>query len=182
MAGQLAGRRLAGHLGHVLSHQLMCQRTSRALPRDPLHSTFSPRAGCWGTPAGINPMSSCLQVPVGTDFSLQNIPFGVGRCRSSKAISVYTRVGDTLIDLSKLQAAGQLQFLPAGCLQQTSLNSFMSLGRPAWASTRKCIQHLVTDSSSTLASDKDLRSATTVDAVGLLAHSTLFQQDLKPVR
>ena len=131
--------------------------------------------------AGNLLMAPWLHVPVGTDFSLQNIPFGMGRCRASQAISVYTRVGDSLINLSKLQAAGQLQSLPAGSLQQTSLNSFMCLGRQAWASTRECIQQLVTDSSSILASDKDLRSATVVTAVSLLGYSNISQQDLTPV-
>lgn len=110
-------------------------------------------------------MTSWLQLPANTDFTLQNIPFGVGRCRSTQHISIYTRLGDSLISLSKLQAAGHFHDLPQTCLQQHSLNLFMSLGRPAWQNTRRSIQQLLSDSTGPLARDEKLQSAVITDMV-----------------
>ena len=59
--------------------------------------------------AANNPsLRSWISVPEGSDFPIQNLPFGVFTTSGSTA-RVGTRIGDTVIDLSILAASGQLE-------------------------------------------------------------------------
>jgi Fumarylacetoacetase N-terminal len=101
-------------------------------------------------------MIPIVPVPADSDFSLHNLPFGVfstpsadddrhGRLRRRCA----TRLGDTVIDLSALEAAGLLDdillldhhgyYVFCGA---THLNRFLELPKSKWLAVRQRLQEL----------------------------------------
>lgn len=82
---------------------------------------------------------SWIHVEAGSDFPLENLPFGV----ASKVYcppKVVTRIGDTVIDLSLLAREGYFRncdYATMNSFDKPRLNDFMSLGRNVWSSVRK---------------------------------------------
>lgn len=74
----------------------------------------------------------------GTDFPLQNLPFGVFRRHGDERARIGVRIGDEVLDLCGLEQAGVASFEPAigRALSATSLNALMRLGRGAATSLR----------------------------------------------
>ncbi|WP_174769870.1 fumarylacetoacetase [Paraburkholderia hayleyella] len=73
------------------------------------------------------------------DFSLQNLPFGVFSDARDSARRVGVALGEVIVDLAALQAAGLLNLPQAASgevFSQGSLNAFIALGRDAWRSVR----------------------------------------------
>lgn len=110
-------------------------------------------------------MQPWLAVPSGSEFTLQNIPYGAGSYRGTGRRSLFTRLGDSLVDLRQLQEAGAFSSLPerGSCFQQDTLNAFMGLGRTAWRQARQALQQLLGQADSRLAQDSDLQSRCIVD-------------------
>ncbi len=81
--------------------------------------------------------SSWISVPEGSDFPIQNIPFGVF-IPADDIITIGTRIGDTAIDLSALHQLGYFEELelPLDVFLQDNLNDFISLGKPHWRAVR----------------------------------------------
>ena len=76
----------------------------------------------------------------GTDFTIQNLPFGIFRRRgSSEALRTGVAIGDQILDIGAAQAAGafsgQAARAAAACSAPT-LNAFMALGPGAWSALR----------------------------------------------
>lgn len=85
-------------------------------------------------------LDSWIPVEDGSDFPLENLPFGIFRSGAGSPHAC-TRVGDMVIDLFHL---GEHNFLDGtginpGVFNSSTLNSFIALGRPAWRAIR---QHL----------------------------------------
>lgn len=87
--------------------------------------------------------SSWISVPEGSDFPIQNIPFGVF-IPADDIITIGTRIGDTAIDLSALHQLGYFEDLelPLDVFLQDNLNDFISLGKPHWRAVRDRIAEL----------------------------------------
>ncbi|MFT4543885.1 MAG: fumarylacetoacetase [Bacteroidia bacterium] len=87
-------------------------------------------------------MSSWIEIPGNSDFSLANIPFGIGKA-GGKTFAA-TRIGDSVINLSALDNAGLFDglSLPDGVLTQPTLNDFIALGKSVTNPTRTRIQEL----------------------------------------
>ncbi|MCX6287586.1 MAG: fumarylacetoacetase [Bacteroidetes bacterium] len=83
-------------------------------------------------------LKSWLPVETGSDFPIQNLPFGIFKVgvRSPHAA---TRIGDTVIDLFTLAEHGFLDGLGInpGVFNYPYLNPFIELGKPIWRSQRK---------------------------------------------
>ncbi|MDB5959957.1 MAG: fahA [Massilia sp.] len=84
----------------------------------------------------------------GTDFPIQNLPFGVfRRAGSGEALRIGVAIGDQIADLDGLVQAGVLDTLAPGTRAaiagQTSLNALMALGRPAWSALRLALSQLL---------------------------------------
>ncbi len=73
-------------------------------------------------------LQSWITVPKGSDFPIQNLPFGIFSC-SNKAPRPCTRIGDTVIDLRALAERSHIQSVDIEVLQQTVLNPLFALGR-----------------------------------------------------
>jgi fumarylacetoacetase len=103
-----------------------------------------------------------VNVPVGCDFTINNIPFGVFRNENS-APRPCSAIGDFIINLDAAAHAGifdngPLKAKARDVFSQETLNAFMALGRPFWRETRAAIQSLVTAGTSPLETDSALRS------------------------
>ncbi|MBV8600788.1 MAG: fumarylacetoacetase [Candidatus Eremiobacteraeota bacterium] len=95
-------------------------------------------------------MRSWVSIPPGSDFPLENLPYGIFSPPGG-APRVGVALGDSVIDLARLGEAGLLDGIladPTGTFSQPSLNAFLSLGRDAWQATRARLLSLLRDESS----------------------------------
>ena len=100
--------------------------------------------------SGLRPASGLrtwLTVPAGSDFSVQNLPWGVCAFPDG-AKHVATRVGNTVVSMRLLaeSSAAENPFAAhadlAAAFATDSLNAFMALGKPRWRAARAALQAL----------------------------------------
>jgi len=95
------------------------------------------------------------------DFSIQNLPFGVFSDARKAAPRAGVAIGDRIVDLAALQAAGLLHVPGAAASQDVfsrdTLNDFIALGRDAWRSVRIQLSSLLAREAATLRDDPALR-------------------------
>jgi fumarylacetoacetase len=73
----------------------------------------------------------------GTDFPIQNLPFGVFRRRGTQeAFRIGVAIGDQILDMKAAVKAGVFSSAAAEATTGDSLNAFMALGQPAWSALR----------------------------------------------
>ena len=73
----------------------------------------------------------------GSDFSIQNLPFGVFRRDAGEKPRVGVAIGDQIVDVSAAAALFQGEAaMAAQACGAPSLNALMSLGPPAWSALR----------------------------------------------
>jgi len=113
----------------------------------PLHVVNDPQRRSWLTSANA---PDC-------DFPLQNLPFGIFSDATRTAPRVGVALGDQIVDLAVLQAAGLLQ-LDAPVFAQPSLNPLIALGRPAWRALRAQLSALLEAGDARLRDAPDLRA------------------------
>lgn len=103
-------------------------------------------------------MKSFIEYSKNSDFSIHNIPFGVG-VLSNEHISCATRIGDTVIDLAALYEHGFFDDIPGleeNVFEAFSLNEFIALGKPVTHTVRLKIQELLLEGSA-LSGRKDIQ-------------------------
>lgn len=103
---------------------------------------------------------SWLEVPVNSDFPIQNIPFGVFLTKEN-IVTVGTRIGDSAIDLGALQQLNYFEGieLTDDMFMQDTLNDFISDGQKTWRLVRNRIAELFDVTNSKLqdnAKDRDI--------------------------
>jgi fumarylacetoacetase len=85
----------------------------------------------------------------GSDFPLQNLPFAVFRRRGSAEVwRGGVAIGDQVVDLAALAAAGAFEGLARQALQAAAapeLNGLMALGAPAWSALRLALSRALRD-------------------------------------
>ena len=104
-------------------------------------------------------MKSFIDVAPDSHFPIQNLPFGVFQPVGG-APRVGVAIGDYVLDLAVLEEGGHFrsaEFPRAPVFSSDALNSFLSLGRPAWRKARGVIQDLLDADTSTLRDDAELR-------------------------
>ncbi len=86
---------------------------------------------------------SWLNVDKGSDFPIQNIPFGVFLTRDD-IITIGTRIGNFAIDLGALHQLGYFSEIPLtdDIFLQDSLNDFIADGRKTWRLVRNRIAEI----------------------------------------
>ena len=91
--------------------------------------------------------TSWLQVPEGSDFPMQNIPFGVFLTRDN-IVTIGTRIGNHAIDLGALHQLGYFEGidLTDDIFLQDSLNDFISDGKKTWRLVRNRISDIFLES------------------------------------
>jgi fumarylacetoacetase len=79
------------------------------------------------------------------DFPIQNLPYGVFR-RNGEAARCCVAIGDSVVDLSELEAAGLLSVSPGkSVFAEASLNPFMACGRREWSDVRARLVALLSE-------------------------------------
>ena len=102
---------------------------------------------------------SWISISADSDFSLQNIPFGIIKHYKMQPTSVATRIGDTIIDLSKLADIGaftSIKGFDKTTLTNLYLNDFIALGKEVTSAVRLEIIELFKESNK----DKNQKYAT----------------------
>ncbi len=97
------------------------------------------------TIAANNPaLKSWVNVPAGSDFPIQNLPFGVFKT-SSLSTRVGVRIGDHVLDLKTLHVLGYLDNLAfdATDFDTDALNHLMAKGKQATRELRNRISYLL---------------------------------------
>jgi fumarylacetoacetase len=111
--------------------------------------------------AANNPsLRSWISVPEGSDFPIQNLPFGVFTTSGSTA-RVGTRIGDTVIDLSILAASGQLEVagFTAEDFSQEFLNPMMKKGKESTRRLRQALSDLFSTENQAAATNESIQKA-----------------------
>lgn len=93
-------------------------------------------------------LTSWLDIPSDSDFSIYNLPFGIfskkkGRTRAGIAI------GNHIVDLASLAEAELIEVSPF-VFRQSTLNEFIGLGKKVTNKVRLDVQRLLTDADSPL--------------------------------
>ena len=91
---------------------------------------------------------SWVEVPAGSDFPIQNLPFGVFRTKINPTPRVCTAIGDYVVDLNVLDQLAYFEELelPNGIFHNRYLNDLMALGREKVRALRERIADLLDDS------------------------------------
>jgi len=89
-------------------------------------------------------LKSWVEVAPDSDFSIQNIPFGIFTTEGAMP-RVATAIGDYVLDLTQLQDKGMFDGLdlPENIFQESTLNSFMALGKATTRAVRNRISDLL---------------------------------------
>lgn len=77
-----------------------------------------------------------LRSSEGTQFSINNIPFGVYLGKADSRGRCCSRIGEYIIDLKFLEGEKLIQ-TEGQCFQGKNLNKFMSQGEIQWKSIRR---------------------------------------------
>ena len=108
------------------------------------------------------------EVDPDSDFSIDNIPFGVGYIIDDTKNKVqkstprcFTAIGNYAVDLSILQEAGAFDSIPthllnANVFSQTTLNNFMEHPPHIWSEVRKIIREILSGKNDMLQSNLPL--------------------------
>lgn len=101
---------------------------------------------------------SWLDVPVDSDFPIQNIPFGVFLTKND-VITIGTRIGDYAIDLGALQRMGYFDGieLTDDMFMQDTLNDFISDGKKTWRLVRNRIADIFDEKNPALRDNEEHR-------------------------
>jgi fumarylacetoacetase len=109
-------------------------------------------------------MSSWVEVAADSDFPIQNLPWGVVSRAGSDPFCA-TIIGEFVINLNALASAGHLPSLGAanvGVFGESSLNTFMGLGKAIWVGVRGDLTSLLSvdgANAAALRDDAALRAA-----------------------
>lgn len=102
-------------------------------------------------------MNSWIDYPATCDFSIYNIPFGV--YKSANGPRVATAIGNYLVDLAELNAAGLLpNNIAQNVFENKFLNDFISLGKPVTNAVRARLQELFSKGNAELQGNDALRN------------------------
>jgi fumarylacetoacetase len=111
--------------------------------------------------AANNPaLRSWISVPEGSDFPIQNLPFGVVKSNGSVPC-VATRIGDTVIDIAQLFEMGHLHVdgFTSIDFQQDFLNPMMKKGKEATRRLRQALSDLFSTDNEAASENTELRKA-----------------------
>ncbi len=108
-------------------------------------------------------------VPVSAEshFPLENLPYAIFSPPTGGAPRAGVAIGDFVLDLSELEAAG---LLPTRFFDQPTLNAFMAAGRPTWRAVRARLQHLLRADTPDLRDNAALRARALQPMSGVTLH------------
>ncbi|XP_052181671.1 fumarylacetoacetase-like [Diospyros lotus] len=105
-------------------------------------------------------LESFVEVQPHSHFPIQNLPYGVFKPESGSEARPGVAIGDYVLDLSVIASAGLFDgplLNDTDCFNQTNLNKFLGMGRPAWKEARAAIQKLLSATQPTLRDNEGLK-------------------------
>ncbi|WP_029659350.1 MULTISPECIES: fumarylacetoacetase [unclassified Afipia] len=103
-------------------------------------------------------LRSFIEVDPSSGFPIQNLPYGVFFTPEQPDLRVGVAIGDFVLDLAALEAAGLLRVDgAANVFAKPSLNDFMALGPKVWRKTRARISELLRHDHPELRDNMELR-------------------------
>lgn len=104
-------------------------------------------------------IQSFIDVSPDSHFPIQNLPYGIFSPPTGGAPRVGIAIGDWVLDLARLQAAGLFAEMPVAppAFATSSLNAFMAGGTAVWRATRQTVQTLLRRDNPKLRDDAQLR-------------------------
>jgi fumarylacetoacetase len=112
--------------------------------------------------------TSWVDVPEGSDFPIQNLPYGV--FSDSHGTRCGTAIGDSIIDLAASERAGLFAAtgLEAETFSSGSLNTFIAQGRSVWLAVRTVLMDFLDSANSEAKSFADEHGLVVTGPVDLL--------------
>ncbi|MEO0471143.1 MAG: fumarylacetoacetase [Bacteroidota bacterium] len=103
-------------------------------------------------------LTSWLDIPADSDFSIYNLPLGIFSTAANALPRAGIAIGDHVLDLSKLAASGVLKALveDASVFEQSSLNAYIALGKSCTNSVRTQIQSWLCEKGSPIHQDQSM--------------------------
>jgi fumarylacetoacetase len=117
-------------------------------------------------------MNSWIKIPQGSDFPLENIPFGIFSVGNSNPRPA-TRIGDTVIDLGALADHGYLDGLgitDLSVFHRPVLNKFIALGKPVTSKVRQRLIELFSKDNTELKGNENACKDTLHDVADVRMH------------
>lgn len=110
--------------------------------------------------AGFATTMSFVPVAEGSDFTYENLPYGIFSTPTNKKPRPGVAIGDYILDLSVVKHffTGPHLKNSQHVFDESSLNGFMGLGRPAWLEARQVIQKLLSKNEPVLKDDIALKA------------------------
>ena len=103
-------------------------------------------------------LRSFIEIDPSSDFPIQNLPYGVFFTPERPELRVGVAIGDFVLDLAALEAAGLIRFENAAAVfAKPALNAFMALGPKVWTKTRARISELLRHDHPELRDNAELR-------------------------
>ncbi|TRY62554.1 hypothetical protein TCAL_09027 [Tigriopus californicus] len=115
---------------------------------------------------------SFIKVDPQSDFSFENLPYGVFSLDQNGPRHIGVAIGDNVLDLSKIKHlfTGKLMQHQQHVLEKATLNDFMALSHEHWKEARQTIQKLLSADCSTLKDDDKLRAEVFVPMSKVFMH------------
>jgi fumarylacetoacetase len=115
-------------------------------------------------------MKSWISIPSDSDFTLENIPFGIFSAEGPARAGI--AIGNQVLDLTVLQEFGLLDGLglPEGIFKSPVLNAFMALGKKVWTPTRDRIVQLLSEDNDELRGNTALCERALFDQAEVTMH------------
>jgi fumarylacetoacetase len=103
-------------------------------------------------------LRSFIPVAAGSDFPIQNLPYGVFSTAALPAPRVGIAIGEYVLDLWELEQDCRLNVGNLGVFSSSTLNAFMALGPKAWAGARARVSELLRHDNDELRDNESLRA------------------------
>ena len=115
-------------------------------------------------------LRSFVPVDPDSDFSIQNLPYGVFSAKDGLAPRIGVAIGDHVLDLWQLAQDCRFDIDEPAVFAASSLNPFMALGPKAWSRTRARIGELLRHDNPELRDNEKLRKRTLVPMADVRLH------------
>ena len=104
----------------------------------------------------MNIKTTFIEVTPNSDFSIYNLPYGIFSTPSSKP-RAGVAIGEYILDLNVLENEGLLPTSNQAVFNESTLNSFILLGRAVWQQTRQRLQELLDSENPEIRDNQSLR-------------------------
>ena len=115
-------------------------------------------------------LRSFFDVAPTSDFSIQNLPYGVFSAKDGLAPRVGVAIGEYVLDLWELEQDRRLDVGELGVFAGPVLNPFMALGPKVWSRTRARISELLRHDNPELRDNSELRARALVPMTEVKLH------------